>query len=164
MKKVTKILRTIPILIGIIFGALLISILGISAFYVTRIVRDGKKNTYTFHVDSEDRLVKGIYIPSRHRNFTNKIAITLNGETFQECQLILTTSGRNSTVREGYSTPRRIWIPKGQININSNLLFDSYNDENISVVIRPIRNEQEAIGDLQISVAYPTSLVHLLFP
>lgn len=162
MKQVKKILLTTLILIGIIFWALFVTIIGVGVFFITRVVKDDKKNTYTLHVRSEDRLVKGVFIPSRHRKFTDRILITLNGEIFQECQLVLVTSPRNSFGQHGYSNSRRIWIPKGKININSNLMFDSYNDENISVVIRPVKNEQEPIGDLQISVVYPTSLTHLL--
>jgi len=104
---VKRILYAVLKLIAVIIGILFITIASISAFFIARIVKDGKENTYTLHINREDRLVKGMYIPSRHRAFTNRISLTLNGETFQECQLVLITSARNSKGPEVYSTSRR---------------------------------------------------------
>lgn len=162
MKRINKFLRFFIKLIGAIVFILLTGMAAIFIFFVCRFDSDDAKNTYSFRLSEQDRLVHGIYIPSRQRESTQKIRISIGGEAHQDCQLLLTTLSPGPADKEQYAITSKILIPKGTVSARD-IWFDSYNDENVSILIRAAVNEQKPMGNLKVTVKYDTNPLKLLF-
>ncbi len=162
MKRINKFLLLFIKLIGVIVLILLTGITAAAIFFAGRFALDNAQNTYSFRLSEQDRLVQGIYIPSKQRKSTDKIRISIEGETHQDCQFILTTLNPGHTDKEQYAFTRKFLLPKGTVSAR-NISYDSYNDENVSIVIRAAENEQNPMGNLKVTVKYGASLFDLLF-
>jgi hypothetical protein len=90
-----------------------------------------------------------MYIPSRKSAFA--FTVSVSGEALQDCQLIVSTSNGSSTQSQQYSKPSRFFIPKGKVD-DKEIRLDSYNKENISVVVRAAENDEKPIGILKVTL------------
>lgn len=141
----------IPLLIltaifgGVIF--ILVLVLGIS------ILVPVESNTYNFSVTPEDRIAQGIYIPSKHRASTKRVIAKIKGSFYQDCQLVIVTTRTDPNVVTRSSTAIT-FFPRGEIKKDTMCVVDSYQDDNASIIIRPLRNNDEPIGDLKIEVRH----------
>ncbi len=156
MKKIRKTLRIIlktAGILAIVLPVIVMSIIGL-LMYKRYGGRDGfssrnDKKLHHFKINKEDRLVKGMYIPSKKSAFA--FIVTVDGEAFQDCQLIVSTSNGKSNHFEQYSKSNRFFIARGKVD-SGEIRLDSYSEENISVVIRAVESDQEPIGDLRVTV------------
>lgn len=108
-------------------------------------------NAHVLEIAKEDRFVEGMYIPFEDLQSVRGFKIDVSGEAYQDCMLIVTYSNGRSSQYDSYSPTKRFFLPKGRIRING-YQIKFYNEQNVSVVVRGIDDDKEAMGNFRVKI------------
>ncbi|GAA4431708.1 hypothetical protein GCM10023091_02880 [Ravibacter arvi] len=151
MGTLVKIFKIIGKIIGGILAAVVIITIAVSVFLFGLFKIRNISYTHVLEVTEEDRFVQGMYIPFEDMQSIRGFKISASGEAYQDCMLIVTYSNGRSSQYNSSSPTYRFFLPKGRMRIDE-YSINFYNEQNVSVVVRGIDNDKEAMGNFRVKI------------